>query len=97
MKDWKNLEARVEPVRNPYYQIEQKGNNVVNTIKKKLYEYYLCDNCGEKIKIEKNVDKRTGGILQIPISQHKSLKLAVCNRCLKEVLKDINETYKTNF
>lgn len=96
MKNWKNLEVRRSPVKNPYYRIEIEGGPTHNSKKKMEYEYYICDFCGEKIKIEKDIEKRTGGIVRIPITSHKNLVLALHNRCLKPTLKEINQTYGIN-
>lgn len=98
MKDWKILEVRKGPVKNPKYKILFEGNQTANTIKEVIYEYYLCDNCGSEIKIIKNKKKiADGGIIEIPIKKHSKLNLALCNKCLKPTLKEINIIYGTNF
>lgn len=93
----KALECRVKPIKLTNYKIEELGNSTVKTKKKKDYDYYICDNCKEKIILSKKTDERTGGILKVPITSYKMLNLAVCNKCLKPVLKAINKAYKTNF
>lgn len=95
--NFKVLECRAKPVKLVQYKIEQEGSNVVNSKKKKEYEYYLCDRCKEKIIMTKEYDKRTGGLLSVPISNSKRLELAICNKCLKKTLKEINEFYEKNF
>ena len=62
-----------------------------------MYEYYICDYCGDKIILTKKEDERMGGILNTPINDFKVLKLALCSKCLKQALKEINEFYNTNF
>ncbi len=69
------------------------GGNVVNYKKEKLYKYYKCDYCGDEIRI---IDKRhemTGGIVTMPhtVTKRGELKLALCNKCLKPVLKKFEE------
>lgn len=98
MKNWKNFEARREPIKNPKYKIHFEGNQTANTVKEIVYEYYLCDRCESEIKILDNNRKiQDGGIVQIPISRYSKLKLALCNKCLRSTLKEINEIYGTNF
>lgn len=93
----KALECRVKPIKLTSYKIEELGNSTVKTKKKKDYDYYICDYCKEKIILSKKIDDRTGGILKVPITSHKMLNLAVCNKCLRPVLKEINDNYRTNF
>lgn len=95
--DFRILECRVAPVKLSHYIIEQQGSNTVKTKKKKDYDYYICDNCKEKIILSKKIDEKTGGIMKVPINSYKSLNLALCNKCVKPVLKAINEAYGTNF
>lgn len=95
--DFRALECRVLPVKQTHYIIEQQGSNIVKTKKKKDYDYYICDNCKEKIILSKKIDERTGGIMKVPINSYKSLNLALCNKCVKPALKAINEAYRTNF
>ena len=96
MKNWSALEARIEPIENPYYIVEEEGNSVVKSIKKLSYKYFLCDYCGSRIIIEKDRDKRTGGLVEFTVADHKTLKLALCNCCLNAARKDINEYYNIN-
>lgn len=95
--NFKVLEYRVEPVKLTNYKIEEIGNSTVKTKKKKDYDYYICDNCREKIIISKKIEDRNGGIMKVPINSYKSLNLAICNRCLRPVLKEINKFYNTDF
>lgn len=96
MKNWKSLEARKAPVKNPYYKVEFEGGTTYKSKKKIDYEYYVCDFCGEHIKIEKDIEKRTGGTVRIPINPYKTLLLALHTECLKPTLKEINQIYGIN-
>lgn len=80
----KNKESIYRHRKAPEIHIKysKSGSNVVST-KKKEYEYYICDYCGEEIRIEESKINRTGGILKF-----KDMKLALHNRCLKSVLKE---------
>jgi hypothetical protein len=49
------------------------AKHLTNTPRKKLYEYYICDNCGCEIKVEK---KKTGGY-----DAHFDHKIAVNPSC----------------
>ncbi len=93
----KALECRKEPIKKSYYTIKQQGSSTVKTKKEKAYEFYVCDYCGDKIKIEKKFYDRTGGVYPYKVSNDKTLILALCNKCLKPVLKIINNVYGTNF
>lgn len=96
MKNWKILEARKAPVKNPYYKVEFEGGPTHRSKKKLEYEYYICDYCGEPIKLEDKVDKRKGGTVRIPINPYKTLLLALHTECLKPTLKEINQIYGIN-
>ncbi len=95
--DFRVLECRIEPAKLTQYEIEELGNNTTKTKKKKAYDYYICDNCKERIVLSKNINERMGGIMKVPINSYKCLNLALCNKCVKPVLKAINEAYRTNF
>lgn len=96
--DFKALECRIAPIKQTHYQIESLGNQCVRTRKKKGYEYYICDNCGERIILSnKKTSERTGGVMHVPISSCKELRLALCNKCAKPTIKKINEFYGKNF
>ncbi len=62
--------------------------------KKKLYECYICDNCGCEIKVEKKWENNRGGLLMIPKTLSKRNKIfyiAVCSKCLNKVLKEFED------
>lgn len=59
----------------------------------KLYDYYICDNCGSEIKLDIKQTERSGGIAILPNSLTKcgELKVALCNKCVKDVLKQLEK------
>ena len=93
MNKIKNFEARVDVPVLVKYKYHEIGSNITNTKKEKLYSYMICDYCQAEIKIEKDVRKRTGGTVDIPISSMKKIRLALCTGCLKPVLNKVREEY----
>lgn len=89
MLNIQELKYRKEPVKRTEILIKNKGNNVVNSEKTKMYDYYICDYCGNKIRLDIKKTERSGGLATIPHSLTKcgELKLALCNKCLKPALK----------
>lgn len=96
MKNIKLLECRTVPVKLTQYKIEIQGSSTTKSKKTKEYDYYLCDNCGERIIISKKWEQRTGGVIEVRTGYKNRLKLAVCNKCLNDVRKAINEAYNLN-
>lgn len=96
MENWKNIEARKVPVKVPHYQVDFPGGPTHSAKKKIDYEYYICDYCGEHINLEKDREKKTGGIVEIKVNVFKTLNLALHNRCLKKCIQEINKTYNLN-
>ena len=93
--DIKRIEQREKPVRQKKYKILQKGSNVTKSKKEIDYEYYVCDYCGKEFKAGKlSWEDRKGGILNYPKTNFESLKLALCNRCLKEAIQELDTIYK---
>lgn len=91
---------REKPEKFTKYKTEK---NHLNSREKQIkdYDYYICDYCGEKIKIlenGKNVDGTniaTGGIAKFPISltrMKSTIKLALCNKCVKPVIQQFEES-----
>ncbi len=94
IKDNKWLLTRDKPEKHTKYQVENNvANHLTNANKKKLYDYYICDHCGEEIKIEKKWENKTGGIVTLPMSLTglDTYKLALCNKCVKPVIKEFEE------
>ena len=66
------------------------GNQVVNSEKEKLYNYYKCDYCGGEIIITKKRHDMTGGIAIIPhtLTKRGEIKLALCNKCVNPTIRE---------
>lgn len=89
------LERREKPEKFTKYKIIVPGSNTTKSKQKIDYEYYMCDNCKSNFKVNnKKWHEREGGILEYPISDMKSVKLAICNKCLKDTLKELDEHYR---
>ena len=87
------FENREKPLKLTKWKANNQNTaiHLTKTKKKKEYEYYKCDYCHEEIKITKDKDKRTGGLLYLPKSLTKSTKnieLALHNRCINAVLRE---------
>ena len=93
MLNIKTLKHRKEPVKNAEILIKNKGNNVVNSEKIKMYDYYICDYCGGKIRLDVKQTERDGGIAVFPHSLTKcgELKLALHDKCLNKALKEFEK------
>lgn len=92
---------------NKFYELSNRGtvpvyakmkpkpeaSHLVNYKNEKEYEYYKCDHCGAEIKILSKRYEMTGGIVKIPyiVTKKKDISLALCNKCLKPVLKIFEE------
>lgn len=70
---------------------KEVGCHLTNCKPKKLYDYYKCDYCGAEIRIKNKRHEMTGGIAIIPhtITRRGELKLALCSKCLKPALKEL--------
>lgn len=93
MRNLQELSSRgVVPI---YAKMKPKpeGSHLVNYKKEKEYEYYKCDYCGAEIKIFHKRQEMTGGIVTIPhtVTRRGNMNLALCNKCLKPVLKEFEE------
>ena len=53
----------------------------------------ICDYCGNEIKLLKKRQEMTGGVVTIPhtVTRRGNMNLALCNKCLKPVLKEFEE------
>lgn len=74
-----------------YLEGSEVARHLSNTPKKKMYEYYTCDNCGTEIRIDKKWENNKGGLLMIPKTLSKKSKvfyIAICSKCLNKVLKE---------
>lgn len=71
----------------------QDSSNVINCKRKKEYDYFICDFCGNEIEIKKKQEEMVGGIDVLPYSltgMH-NLKIALCNKCVKPLLKELEK------
>lgn len=80
---------RKEPEKFEKYDNKEKSN-IVQSNNKKLYNYYVCDNCKEEIKIENKWESNKGGVIVIPaiLTKKQAIKLALCHKCINPVLKE---------
>lgn len=73
----------------------KEAKHLVKYKDEKDYDYYKCDYCNSEIKIFKGVKRHDmlGGTVILPNSLTKrgELKLALCNKCLRPVLKKFEE------
>lgn len=93
MKNKRLIECRKDVPILTKYKILEPGSNVNNCKKEEDYKYMQCDYCEEEIKIENDPQKRTGGVHTIQITKIKSIKIAAHNKCLKPLIKEINEAF----
>ena len=88
---------RGSPIKKMKYKNNSDVSERLTKIKKeKDYEYYTCDYCDEEIKIEKDVNKRTGGICIIPytVTKRIAIELALHDKCLNPVLREFEEVFR---
>ena len=94
------IESLLDREKIPVYsKFEESEANVLHNVKKeKLYDYYICDYCGNEILKTNKVEDRTGGVLIVPQSRtgsFKKLQVALCNGCLNKFLNEL-ELYRIN-
>lgn len=87
------LQARKEITKYEKIVKEEEHSNIIKTKKKKIYDYYKCDYCGDEIRLDIKQAERTGGIVEFPhiLTKRGKVKLALCNKCLKKVLKEFEQ------
>ena len=82
---------------NIYVKTEYKQGemitNTTNTPKIKKYDYYICDFCGQEIRIKEKWETSEGGVCEIPstITKGRKITLALHNKCINEVIKEFSE------
>ena len=88
-----DIKYRKEPAKHTKMQYLEEKNNVVKRRTQKLYDYYICDYCGSEIRLDIKQTERRGGRAVLPNSLTKcgELKVALCNKCVKEVLKQLEK------
>lgn len=74
----------------------KEGRHLVKYKEEKDYNYYKCDYCNEEIKILDKKYEMTGGIVTFPdsLTRKGQLKLVLCNKCLKPVLKEFEDEFQ---
>lgn len=94
IKGNRRLIDRERPEKITKYKImEQGAAHLTKVQKKKEYDCYICDYCGEEIKIINKWEDKTGGIITLPKSLTGMFryKLALCNKCVKLAIKEFEE------
>lgn len=80
---------KVVPVYTKMKPKPQEGKHLIKYKDERDYDYYKCDYCGAEIKILNQKNKMTGGIVTLSrlVTKKNEMQLALCNKCLKPVLK----------
>lgn len=83
---------RKEPLQYQKNIYKESKSNVANREIKKTYNYYKCDYCDDEIIIKNKNSEMTGGIASFFVSNNNNLKikLVLCNKCVKPVIKILN-------
>lgn len=77
-----------------------KNNGTKNHLSKVEYEldykYYVCDYCGEEIRITCKKDERTGGLVYFPksLTKRSTIQLALHNKCLRAAISEFEDIKK---
>lgn len=84
---------RKEPEIHTKMQYLEAKNNVTKRRVEKVYDYYVCDYCGDEIKLDVKQTERNGGVALLPNSLTKcgEIKVALCNKCIKGVIKQLEK------
>ena len=87
------LQAREKITKYEKIIREEEHSNIIQTKKKKLYDYYKCDYCGDEIRLDIKQAERTGGIVEFPhiLTKRGKVKLVLCNKCLTKALKEFEQ------
>lgn len=80
---------KVVPIYTKMKPKPKEGKHLIKYKDEKDYDYYKCDYCGSEIRILKQKYKMAGGIVTLSrlITKKSEIQLALCNKCLKPVLK----------
>lgn len=77
-----------------YKTIEKEAMTQTFQHQVKDYEFYLCDKCQSEIKITKNREELTGGIVELEshiTGLDNKIKLALHTKCLNPVLNEFKK------
>lgn len=87
------LADRTEIIKHKKFKPKPECTHLVKYKPELDYEYYVCDYCGQEIKIEKKWEKKTGEILEIPnsITNRGKVKIAIHNKCLNPLLREVEK------
>lgn len=82
---------RGEPVKNKKFKPKPEGSHLVKYREEVDYKYYVCDYCGEEIRITDKWENKTGGIAELPnsLTNRGKVKIAIHNRCLNNLIKEL--------
>lgn len=89
------LKTRVEPTvfEKVIKEDDGIGTHLVNKKVKEKYKYYMCDYCGQEIKITEKWAEKQGSKITIPasVTRQGEVVVALHNKCLKSTLKEFEE------
>lgn len=87
------LSERTEIIKHKKFKPKPECTHLVKYKPELDYEYYICDYCGQEIRVENKWENKTGGITQLPnsITNRGKIKIAIHNKCLKPLLKEFEE------
>lgn len=93
MFDIEKLKSREKIEKYTKYIENTNKSNLVNHRKEKDYDYYLCDYCKSEIRLNLKQHERSGGIVILPHTLTKcgNITVVLCNKCVKEVQKELEE------
>lgn len=78
------------PIRTKFKEKPQ-GSHLVKHKNEIDYKYYICDYCGEEIKIAKKWQDRSGGIVILPnsLTNRGNIQVVAHNKCLNKLIKEL--------
>lgn len=58
--------------------------------RKKAYDYFICDYCGERIILSEPKNTRAGGTAKISyiLTKDETVEVALCNKCVNPALNE---------
>ena len=92
VNEWK---TRKKPeILKKYKKNDEIGKHLTKSKKELDYQYYKCDYCGNEIIIEKDINKRNGGLAEIPQTltmESSVLEVALHDRCLNPLISELEK------